>query len=139
MATTSQSNEEAQELKRLFHQTKKTFPILSYKDMADESVKPVLNTLAGYEPYHESPPFSINDAKYVTANLISVSDTIQDSKYHVNLNKPVIWLQRFIKAHNVDYVNYLYLEGIHFTQYETTDASLKHCIWFLKSRGVIQQ
>ena len=28
--------------------------ILSYKEMTDESVKPVLNTLAGYEANHEA-------------------------------------------------------------------------------------
>ena len=84
MATMSQPNEEAKELTRLFHQTKKTFPILSYKDMTDESVKPLLNTFAGYEPDHESPLFSINNAKDVTASLISDTASIQDPKYHVN-------------------------------------------------------
>ena len=53
--------------------------------MTDESVKPVLNTLAGYEPNHESLPFSINDAKEVIASLISATTAIQDPKYHVNL------------------------------------------------------
>ena len=90
MATTSESNEEARELTRLFYQTKKTLPVLSYKDMTDESVKPVLNTFTWYEPYHESPPFSIKDAKDVTANLISVTAAIQDPKYHANPSKPVI-------------------------------------------------
>ena len=102
MATTSQPNQESQELTRLFHKTKKTLPILSYKDMTDESVKPVLRTFDGYEPNHESPPFSINDAKDVTANLISVTAAIQDPKYHVSPNEPVIWLRRFVKANNVD-------------------------------------
>ena len=55
METTSQSNQDSKELTRLFHQTKKTLPVLSYKDMSDESVNPVLNTLIGYEPAHESP------------------------------------------------------------------------------------
>ena len=104
MATTSQPNEEDQELTRLFHQTKKTLPILSYKNMTDESVKHVLNTFAGYEPNHDVPPFSINDAKDLIANLISVIAAIQDLKYHVNPSKPVIWLRIFMKAHNVDYV-----------------------------------
>ena len=98
-------------MRRLFHPTKKTLPILSYKDMNDESVKPVLNTFAGYEPNHENTPFSINDSKYVTASLISVTAAIQDLKHHANPNKPVIWLQGFMKAHNVDYVKDSYLEG----------------------------
>ena len=75
---------------RLFHQTKKRLPILNYKDMTDESVIPVLNTLAGYEPNHKNPPFSINDAKNVTANLIGVPAVIQEPKYNVNPNKPEI-------------------------------------------------
>ena len=90
MATKSQPNKESQELTRLFHQTKKTLPTLSYKDMTDESVKPILNTFAGYEPNHESPPFSINNTKDVTTYLISVTAAIQDPKYHVSPNKPVV-------------------------------------------------
>ena len=43
--------------------------MLSYNDLADESVKSVLNTLAGYEPNHKSPLFSINGAKDVTAKI----------------------------------------------------------------------
>ena len=43
MATTSMLNEETQELERLFHQTKKTHLILIYNDLADESVKLMLN------------------------------------------------------------------------------------------------
>ena len=58
--------------------------------MTDESVKPVLNTFAGYEPNHESSLFSFKDANDVTTNLISVTAAIQDPKYHVNPNKPVI-------------------------------------------------
>ena len=139
MATTSQPNEEAQELARSFHRKQKTLPKLSYKDMTDESVKPVLNTFSRYEPNHESSPFSIKDAKDVTEDLISVTAAIQDPKYHVNPNKPVIWLRRFMKAHNVDYVKDSYLEGIHFTQDETTDVSLKHLLWFLKLQGATQQ
>ena len=139
MATTSQSDQEFQELTRLFHQTKKTLTILSHKDMTNEKVKPVLNTFAGYETYHESPPFSIEDAKDVTASLISVTAAIQDPKYHVNPNKPVTWLQIFMKIHNIDYVKGSYLGGIHFTQDETTDVSLKHRLWLLKLQGATQQ
>ena len=139
MATTSQPSQESQELTRLFHQTKKALTILSYKDITDESVKLVLNTFAGYVPNHESPPFSINDAKDVTANLISITGAIQDLKYRVNPNKPVIWLRRFMNSHNIDYVKSSYLEGIHFTQDKTTDVSLNHRLWFLKLQGATQQ
>ena len=68
MVTTSQANEETQELKRLFHQTKKTLPKLRCNNLADERVKPVLNTFAGCEPNQENPTISIKDAKGVTAN-----------------------------------------------------------------------
>ena len=88
----------------MFNQTKKTLFILSYKDLTDESVKPVLNTFDRYELNHESPLFSINHAKDVTANLINIAYAIQDSKYHENLCKPVIWLRKFMKAHNLDNV-----------------------------------
>ena len=54
MATISQPKIKTQALTRLFLHTKKTLPILSNKDMIDESVKPVLNTLSGYEPNHET-------------------------------------------------------------------------------------
>ena len=84
MVTTRQPNQESQELTRLCHQTKKTPSILSYKDMTDESVKPVLSMFAGYEPNYESPPFSINDAKDVTASLISVAAAIQDPICNMN-------------------------------------------------------
>ena len=72
MATISQSSEETQELIRLFHQTKKTLHILSYNDLTDENVNHVLNTFAEYELNHENPPFSINNARDLTANLINV-------------------------------------------------------------------
>ena len=45
---------------------------MRYKVIADECVKQVLNTLVGCEPSHESPPFSINGVKNVTAYLINV-------------------------------------------------------------------
>ena len=90
MATTSQPNQETQELTRLYYQTKKTLPILSCKDMTDESFKPVLNIFAGYEQNNESLPFSTNDANDVTPNLINVSNAVQDPKYHDNPTKPII-------------------------------------------------
>ena len=90
MTNTSQPNEETQELTRLFYQIKERLPILCYKDMTDESVKPVLNTFAEYVPNHESTSFSMNDAKGATANLISVSVDIQYPKYRVSPNKPAI-------------------------------------------------
>ena len=74
--TTSQTNQETQELIRLFYQTKKKLPILIYKEMNDESVKPVLNMFAEIKTNHESPTFSINDAKDFTASLISVTAII---------------------------------------------------------------
>ena len=83
--------------------------------MTDENAYPVLNTFAGYELNHESPPSSINDANDATANLISVTAAIQDPKDHVNPNKSVFWLRRFMKERDVDYVKDSYLEGIHFT------------------------
>ena len=85
-------------------QTKRTLSILSCKDLTYESVKPVLNTSAWYEPNLESPPFSINVAKEVTANLINLSKEVQNPKYHYNPNKPVIMLGTFMKAFNVDSV-----------------------------------
>ena len=123
----------------MLHQTEKALTILSYKDMTDESVKPFLSTFARYESSHESPRFSINDSRDVTVSLISVSAAIQDSKYRVNLNKPVMWLRRYMKTHNVDYVKDWYLEGTYFTQDETTDVSLKQCLWFLKLQGETQK
>ena len=51
-------------------------PILSYNDLNDESVKPVLNTFAVYKPNHEYSSFSINDAKDATANKINVSTDV---------------------------------------------------------------
>ena len=91
-ATTSLPNEETQELTRLFHQTKKTLPILSYNGLTEENIKPMLDTFAGYEPSHESPSFSINDEKDVTTNLINVSAAFQNTKYRDNSYKPEMWL-----------------------------------------------
>ena len=88
----------------MFHQTKKTLSILSYNDLADECFQLVVNTFSGYELNHESPPFSINNAKDVTSSLINVFTAFQNPKYHDNHNKPVIWIRRLIKAHNVDYI-----------------------------------
>ena len=48
MTTTSQPNQATQELTKMFHQKEKTLPILSDKDMTDESVKLVLRTFPGY-------------------------------------------------------------------------------------------
>ena len=83
-APLSQPNQESQESTRLLHQTKKTLPILRYKNMTDESVKLVLSTFTGYERNHEGPPFSINYAKDFTASLIGVTFAIPDPKYHVS-------------------------------------------------------
>ena len=69
--------------------------------------------------------FSINDARDINSHMIIVTAAIQDPKYHVNLNKPVIQLWRYMKAHNVNDVKDSYLEGIHFTLDETTVESLK--------------
>ena len=139
METASQPNRESQGMKNLFHETKKTLLILIYDEMTDESVKRVLNTLTECEHCHESPPFSIRDGKDVTASLISVTAGLQHPKYHVNPNKLVIWLRRFMKAHNIDYVKDSYPEGVHFTPEETTDVSLKHRLSFLGLRGETQQ
>ena len=125
MTTKHQPNEVAQELTRFFRQSKKTLSILSYNNQADESVKPVLNTLAGYESNHESSPFSTNDVKDVTNNFINVFTAMQNLKYHDCPYKPVIWLRMFMKTHNVDYVNDSY-PGVHFSQDNATDTSLKH-------------
>ena len=103
MPTTSQPNNETQELIWFFRQTKKELPILRFEDMADESIKPVLKKFIGYEPNHKSSPFSTNNTMDATTNLISVTAAIQHSKYHMNPNKPVILLLKFMKEHNVDY------------------------------------
>ena len=78
MVVTSKPNQKSQELTIIFHHTKKTLPIFSDKDMTYESVKFVLNILAGYEPNRESLLLSINDSKDVTASLISATATVQD-------------------------------------------------------------
>ena len=138
MKTTSKPNQESQEMTRLFHQTKLTLLILSHKDITDESVKSVLSSLVVYKPNHKSPPFSINYLNYVTVSLISVVAAIQDLRYHVNPNNPVMCLRIFMKTHNVDYVKDSYLEGIHSTQDEIADVSLKHRLWFHKLEGARQ-
>ena len=112
--------------------------MLSYNDLTDESDKSALNTFAGYEKNHESPPFSINNAKDVTVNLIDVSTAVKNPKYHDGPSKAEIWLRKFMKAHNVDYVKDSYLEGIEFTQDKATDVSLKQQLWFLKLQGATQ-
>ena len=76
MANTGQSNEEAQKFTALFTQIRKTLPIINYRYMIDESVKPLLNTFGGYEHNHQSPSFSINLAKDCKASLTSVTATI---------------------------------------------------------------
>ena len=62
----------------MFYHTERTIPILNYNDLAEESFKHLLNTFAGYRTNHESSPFSIIDAKIVTASSIDVSATVQD-------------------------------------------------------------
>ena len=86
MATTSRTNQQTQELTRSFHQKKKTLHTLGYKSMTDVCVKLELNMLAGYEHNLESPPYSINDTRDVTAYLIRVTATLQDPKFHMNSN-----------------------------------------------------
>ena len=90
MATTGHRDQETQELTRLLHQTNQTLSILTYKNMVDERVKHVLNTLSRYEPNHEIRPFSIYDTEDIRAHLTNISVTIQNPKYHVSPNKPVI-------------------------------------------------
>ena len=52
--------------------------ILRYFHEINDRIKPVLNKLAYYEPNPEIPPFSIDDAKNVTANLINPAPIIED-------------------------------------------------------------
>ena len=80
MATMSHPNEDAKELSRLIYLSNKTLPMVSQKDLIDESAKHVLNTIAEYESSHESTPFSINDAEYLTAYLLRVISATQDRK-----------------------------------------------------------
>ena len=95
----------------------------------------MLKTLVGYEPSREISPFSINEARDVTAGLTSVTSSIQDPKYHESSHEAIIWIRRFMKAHNIDCAKDSHLEGILLTQYETTDASLKYRLWLLKLKA----
>ena len=81
----------------------------------------------------------MNDAKDFTAGLMNVSTAVQNPKHQDNPKKQVIWLRIFIKAHYVDYVKDSYLEGMQFTQNETTDVSLKQRLWLLKLQGATQK
>ena len=64
--------------------TRKMLLMLSYKEMTDEIVNPVLSTFNGFESNHKRHQFFINDAKGVTDSLMNVTATIPDPKYHVN-------------------------------------------------------
>ena len=103
MGKISQPNEETQELVRLFHETKKTLPILSHTDLTEKSVNPVSNAFLRYETNHERLQLSINDVKDVTVSLFNASSAVQNPEYHESSNKPVKWLQRFMKAYKVDF------------------------------------
>ena len=134
-----QSHEQAQKLKKLFHQTKKTLYILQAVDETDESIKPVLITFTGYEPNHENSPFSIDDAKDVTPNLINLASIIENPEFYKNVKTPIIWLRRFMKAHGVDYVGDSYKEDLQFKNDEASYDSFQHHLWFLKLQGATQQ
>ena len=138
MAITGQPNEETQELIKLFHQNKRTLLILSYNELTDEGVIPVLNIFATCESSHERSLFSISDAKDVTASLISVSSAVQNPKQHENSKNSVLCLRRFMKTYNVDHAEDSYQEGLQFTQDEATDVSLKQGIRFLEVQGSTQ-
>ena len=84
MAITNEPIEETHELIRVFHQTKKTLPILRNIYLTFKNVKPVLNAIAGYELSHKRPQLSINDAESITDNLINVSTAVKNHKYIVN-------------------------------------------------------
>ena len=71
----------------------------------------MLDTFAGYGQDYESPPFSTNNAKGVGVNLINVTTTIHNPKYHEDSNKPEILLHRFMKAHKFDCIPDSYKEG----------------------------
>ena len=130
--TRSQPNEEAQDLTKLSHQTKKTFLMLSYKDMTDEIVEPMLSTLLAYEPNHETALLPISDTYGVTASLISlprpskITNTMWVPVNRSNGNEDS-W-----KHMTLDYVKRSYSEVIHFTLDEITDVSLKHRLMSLK-------
>ena len=87
MANKSQPNKETQEFIRLFHMKKKTLSILSYNDLTDESVRPVLDTFAGYEPNHESPRLSGNNARDAIIYLINISTDFQNPSTTKNPTK----------------------------------------------------
>ena len=56
------------------------FYILSFNNLTEKCVKLVLEIFTGSNLLHENNIFSINDTWDVTANLINVSNVIQDSK-----------------------------------------------------------
>ena len=126
MATIPLPDQETQLLTKFLNQTKKTLVVLSYKDITYESVKLLLNMLARYEPNQGSHSLSIKYAQDVTTKFFSVTAAIKDLKYRVSPNKPVVWLQKFIKASNVYYTKESYREGIKYKQNKSTDVQLGH-------------
>ena len=99
----------------MFNENKKTLPILSYNELTDESVNPVLSTFPGYETSHESPLFSINDAKDVTAYLINDSTVAQNLKYVDSPEQSGYMATKIREGTQHDYVKYSYLKEIQFT------------------------
>ena len=91
---------------------KKTLTLLRHADELYVFMISVLNNIAFYEPNHKNPPFSVDDGKHVTTNMINLMRRIEDSEYCNNARKPIIWLRRIIKALGVEYVKDSYKEGI---------------------------
>ena len=98
-----QPNKETQELMRLFYQSKKTAPVLSYKDLTDENIKLVLTTFAGMKqitkPLHT--PSKIQRTSKQTKTMFLLQRGILNT---ATTPKTRNMLRRFMKAHYVDYV-----------------------------------
>ena len=86
----------------------------------------MLNVFIRYKPSHESALFSIDDAKDVMENLISVFTAVQNPKYPEKPSKSVIWLIRIMKEHKVDYVKDSNKERLNSPKNEAKNVSLKH-------------
>ena len=56
--------------------------------------------------------------------MLGVEDLIENEDYHHHPHKPIMYLHRFMKAHQVDFVGKTFQEGIKYSEDETNSNVL---------------
>ena len=80
---------------KLYRKTKRTYTALSVEDEIDTKVMILLKLYAEREANQTYPPITLDDAKDLTTNIMSVHRLVEEKTYHIRTNQPLMHLRKF--------------------------------------------